>query len=87
MNNQTKSQRKVLVPQKKRIDDNNAVAIVKSVAQLACVAQDSDALVSQEILWETRCTKSWNQFKGYDSLSPRYVKRVSGKRKDHRWEK
>ena len=27
------------------------------------------------------------QFKGYDSLSLRYVMRVSGKRKDHRWEK
>ena len=36
---------------------------------------------------ETRCRKSWNQFKGYDSRSLRYVKRVSGKRKDHRWEK
>ena len=35
-----------------------------------------------ESLGETRCRKSWNQFKGYDSLSLRYVKRVSGKRKD-----
>ena len=26
-----------------------------------------------ESLQETRCTKSWNQFKGYDSLSLRYV--------------
>ena len=40
-----------------------------------------------ESLRETRCRKSWNQFKGYDSLSLRYVMRVSGKRKDHRWEK
>ena len=28
-------------------DDKNAVAIVKSVSQLGCVLQDSDALVSQ----------------------------------------
>ena len=27
------------------------------------------------------------QFKGYDSLGLRRVKRVSGKRKDHRWER
>ena len=40
-----------------------------------------------ESLGETRCKKSWNQFKGYDSLSLRCVKRVSGKRKDHRLEK
>ena len=39
-----------------------------------------------ESLGEARCRKSWDQFKGYDPLSPRYVKRVSGKRKDHRWE-
>ena len=35
----------------------------------------------------TRCRKSWNQFKGYDALSVRDVMRVSGKRKDQRWEK
>ena len=40
-----------------------------------------------ESLGETRCRKSWNQLKGYDSLCLRYVMRVSGKRKDHRWEK
>ena len=28
-------------------DDKNAVAIVKTVSQLGCVSQDSDALVSQ----------------------------------------
>ena len=34
-----------------------------------------------EILGEGRCRKSWNQFKGYDSLSLLHVMRVSGKRK------
>ena len=31
--------------------------------------------------------KSWNKFKGNDSLSLRQDKRASGKRQDHRWEK
>ena len=44
MNNQTKSQRKT---RKRESDDKNAVAIVKIVAHLGCVSQDSDALVSQ----------------------------------------
>ena len=34
-----------------------------------------------ESLGETRCRKSWNQFKGYDSLSLRYVMRVSLKKR------
>ena len=37
-------------------------------------------------LGETRC-KSWNPLKECDSLSLRYVRRVSRKRKDHRWER
>ena len=54
---------------------------------MGCVSQDSDALVSQGIESRgNRCRKSWHQFKGYDSQSRRYVMRVSGKRKDHRWE-
>ena len=36
---------------------------------------------------ETRCKKSWDRFEEYDSLSLRYVKQVSGKRKDLRLEK
>ena len=32
---------------------------------------------------ETRCEKSWDRFEKYGSLSRRYVKQVSGKRKDH----
>ena len=44
-------------------------------------------LKEENVLVETRCRKSWNQFTGYDSPSLRYVKRVPGKRKDHRWKK
>ena len=34
-------------PKRKESDDKNAVAIVKSISQLGCVSQDSDAPVSQ----------------------------------------
>ena len=40
-----------------------------------------------ESLGETPCKESWDRFDKYDSLSLRYVKQVSGKRKDHRLEK
>ena len=40
-----------------------------------------------DILWETRCKKSWDQFEEYDSHSLRNVKQVSGKTKDHRLNK
>ena len=44
MNNQKK---KSNIPKRREGDDTNAVAIVKSVPQLGCVSQDSDALASQ----------------------------------------
>ena len=61
-------------------DDKNAVAIVRSVSQKGCVSQENKPL-------ETRCKKSWDRFEEYDSLSLRYTKQVSRKRKDHRLEK
>ena len=70
-------------------DDKNAVAIAKSVPQLDCVSQDSEALVSQRGKskpGENRCQKSWDRSKEFDSLSPRYVTRVSRTRMDHRME-
>ena len=42
-----KKPRKSSFPKRRESDDKNAVAIVKSVSQLSCVSQDSDALVSQ----------------------------------------
>ena len=92
MNNQTKSQRKATYYSHKRreSDDNNAVATVKIVPQLGCVSQDTDALVSRrgkQLPGETRCKKSRDQFEKYGSLSLRYVKQVSWKRKDPRLEK
>ena len=88
MNNQIKNRKKLYYPKRRANDDKNAVAIAKSVPQLGCVSQDSDALVFQvrksrgnpmqkvlEPIQRVRFTKSRN------------VKRVAGKRKDHRWEK
>ena len=45
------------------------------------------SLLKVEGLGEARCRKSWNKFKGDDSLRLRHVTREFGKRKDHRWEK
>ena len=66
-------------------DDKNAVAIVKIAPQLGCVSQDSDALVSQrgKQSLERPDAKSLGiyLFEKYGSVSLRYVKQVSGKRK------
>ena len=42
-----KKPKKSYFPKRRDSDDKNAVATVKSVSQLGCVSQDSDALVSQ----------------------------------------
>ena len=63
-------------------DDKNAVAIVKIVK-----TRSYWILKEANEPGETRCKKSWDRFEEYDSLSLRYVKQVSRKRKDHRWEK
>ena len=50
MNNQIQSKKKKSdhsLKKKRESDDKNAVAFVKSVSQLGCVSQDSDALASQ----------------------------------------
>ena len=79
----TKKTKKSYFPKRRESDDKNAVAIVKSVSQLGCVSKDSDALVS-------RGRKSRGN-PMQKVLAPiqrvRFTKSVSGKRKDHRWEK
>ena len=70
-------------------NNHRYAVVVQDLAtqQLGCVLQDSmHWFLKVESLGETRCKKSWNQFKEYDSQSVRYVKRVSRKRKDHLWE-
>ena len=65
-------------------DDKNAVAIAKIEPQLGCVSQDSKW---KAVLEKPDAKKSWDRFEEYDSLSLRHIKHVSGKAKDHRWEK
>ena len=50
-------------------------------------AQHQAALKGRKSRVNPMQRKSWNQFKGNDSPSLRYVKQVSRKRKDHRLEK
>ena len=85
-NNQINSRKKSNIPKRRESDDNNAVTIVKKVYQNWVVYHkiQMHSFLKVDSLGETRCRKSWNQFKGCDSLSLRYVMRVSGKRKDHR---
>ena len=88
MNNQIDSRRKSNTPKRRKTDDKNAADIVKSVSQLGCASQDLDSFLKVESLGETDAEKRGTNSKGtYASLSPRYFTRVSGKRKDHRWEK
>ena len=48
MNNQKRKPKKSYFSKRRESDDNNAVAIVKSVSQFSCVSQDSDALVCRK---------------------------------------
>ena len=81
MNNQIKSQRKATVHTKVEKATTRMLELCeKRITVGLCITRFKCTL-------ETRCRKSWNQFKGYDSLSQRYVMRVSGKIKDHRWGK
>ena len=73
---------------KEKVKTKGAVAIAKSVSQLGCVSQDSDALASQGTKeFRENPRKVLNVIQRVRSLSPRYVTRVSGTRRDHRLEK
>ena len=84
------SKKATIHPKRRESDDKNAVAVVKIVPQLGCVSQDSVALVSQRGKQPrgNPMQKVLNAInsKEFDSLSPRHVARVYGKRKDHRLE-
>ena len=87
MNNQTKGQRLATISHKRREKRRQRMLCLCAniVPQLGCVSQDSEALVSQrgkQVPGETRCKLSWDRFEKYDSLSLRYVKQVSGEKKE-----
>ena len=55
---------------------------------VGCVSEDSELILKEaDRPGENRCKESWDRFEEYDSLSLRYVKQVSGKRKGLRLEK
>ena len=88
MNNQVKKRKKSNIPKRRESDDKNAVAIAKSVSQLGCVSQDSDALVSQGRKSRGNpMQKVLNAIQRVRFTCLRYVMRVSGKGKNHRCEK
>ena len=89
MNNKTKRLKKGHFPKRRGSEEKGVVAVVKKRITIGlCITRFRCTRFSRnKSFWETRCRKSWNQFKRSDSLSLRYVMRVSGKRKDHRWEK
>ena len=88
MNNRTKNPRKAAVHQKEEKATTRMLAVVKIVPQLGRVSQDSEFLDSQRGRQArgNPMKKSWDRFEEYDSLSLRYVKQVSGKRKERRLE-
>ena len=90
MNNQTKSQTKATIHQKEEKTKTKMLWLLWKLYHNWVVhrrTQNHWNLKEAQSLGATRCRKTWNQFKGYDSHSLRYVKQVSGKLKDHRVEK
>ena len=90
-NNQIKSRKELPFPKRRRKRRHKCCSFLgKIVPQLGCVSQDSELLGSQrdgQALENPMQKKFRDQFEDYDSLSLRYVKQESGKRKDHRLEK
>ena len=82
MNNQIKSRKKATSPKKEKATTRMLWLFWKVYHNWVVYHKiQMHSFLKVESLGEVRCRKSWNQFKGYDSLSLRYVKRVSGKRK------
>ena len=91
LNNQTKGQRKATIHYERReSEDKNAVAVVEKLYHNWVASRQTRKhwfLEKANSPGETRCKKSWDRLEKYGSLSLRYVKQVSGKKKDHRLEK
>ena len=88
MNNQKRAEKK-LHPKKKRKTTTRKLWLLSKLYHNWVVYHkiQTHSFLKVESLGETRCRKSWNQFKGYDALSLRYFKQVSREKKDHRLEK
>ena len=85
---QTKNKERQLFPQKKRKRRQECSGYCGNCTTFGLrLARLGAVWFSKRQTRETRCKKSWDRFDEYDSLSLRYVKQVSGKRKEHRLEK
>ena len=85
-----KKPKKSNIPKRRESDEKNAVCgYCEKCITIGVASRKTQmhSFLKLESIGETRCRKSWNQFKGYDLQSLRHVTRVSGTRKDHRWEK
>ena len=90
MNNQTKNQRKAINPTKEEKATTRMLWLLQKLYHHSVASRKTRKhwfLKEENSPGETRCETSWDQFEKYDSLRPRYVKQVFGKRKDHRLEK
>ena len=90
MNNQIKKPKKEQHPKKKRQGRQERCACLwKAYHNWVAYHKTRmhSSLKERRSLGETRCRKSLNQFKGYDSLSLRNSQASIRERKDHRWEK
>ena len=86
MNNQIKSRKRATSQKEEKATTRMLWLLWKVYHNLVLYHKiQMHSFLKVESLGETRCRKSWHQFKGYDSRSLRYVRRVSGNRKDHRW--
>ena len=89
MNNQIKKPKKSYFPKRSRKRRQECCGNCAECIKIGlCITRfRCTRFLKVESLVETRCRKSWHQFKRHDSQSLRCVMRVSGKRKDHRLEK
>ena len=88
MNNQIKGRRKATSQKEKKVKTKALWLLRKAYHNWVVYRKTRmhSFLKERKSFGETRCRKSCTQFKEFHSLSPRYVTRVSGRRKDHRLE-
>ena len=90
LNNQTKGQRKATIQTKEEKAKTRMLWLLWKLCHNWVAPRQTRKhwfLEEANSPGETRCKKSWDRLEKYGSLSLRYVKDVSRKRKDHRLEK
>ena len=88
MNNQTKNQRKATIPTKEEKAKTIMLWLLWKMYHNWVASRKTRKhwfLKEEHSPGETRCKKSWDRFESYGSLSPRYVKQVSGQQRTIAW--